>query len=465
MAVEAKKLGLWDSVRFLVTVVVPQLLRGSLAPSRFWLPILVRLNSGQWSAATINAFRRKYKCDRLWVHFVIQRTLLVLDGEGMAAVLNSDANQADPRLKAKSLRKLAPESVLISSGVNWRARRDFNEEVLDTPRRRHRHADAFIDVVFSEVDRLLDGCPEASLDWRDFRALARRISQQVLLGSECLRPELSTEVDHLVDRANWFFLPVCILHPGYLASFYGKIRKALQDRNALSRCLLRQSAEQYPQPPEADRVAVEDQVAFWVFVIRDALELHVTRTLALIAAHPQIQSRIRRDVAGASGNDLREAARLEFVECCVREQLRLWTPIPVLLRRVTDPFRLPDDDIDLVKGEQVMLYPGYYHRDPQVFGHLADQFCPEHAGAHLPPTYYFSDGRQRCAGQNLALLLVKFTLGALLAKYRFDLDGPKLDASCIPVLYDHFHVRFRATGEAAVHANQGARGARRTCHA
>jgi cytochrome P450 len=136
---------------------------------------------------------------------------------------------------------------------------------------------------------------------------------------------------------------------------------------------------------------------------------------------------------------------LDYLGACVREQLRLWTPVPVLLRRATASFSL-HGAVPLQLGQQIYMYPGFYHRDPSVFGHIADQFSPESVSPRLPPVYYFSDGRQECAGKDLAIFLIKATLASLLARFRFELIGPRVDLGRIPYLYDHFHVKVSATG-------------------
>jgi cytochrome P450 len=118
----------------------------------------------------------------------------------------------------------------------------------------------------------------------------------------------------------------------------------------------------------------------------------------------------------------------------------------MLARRAIKGFLL-HDEIDIAAERQILMYPGYYHRDPCVFGHIADQFSPDSVGDRLPPVYYFSVGPQVCAGASLALFMVKATRASLLARFRFELIGPPVDTERLPYLYDHFHVRFRATPE------------------
>ena len=53
-----------------------------------------------------------------------------------------------------------------------------------------------------------------------------------------------------------------------------------------------------------------------------------------------------------------------------------------------------------IEAEQQILIPaGIYHRDPRIFGDLADTFSPDAAGgAEFPKVYFFSDHGPRLRG-------------------------------------------------------------------
>jgi len=188
---------------------------------------------------------------------------------------------------------------------------------------------------------------------------------------------------------------------------------------------------------------VPSQIGFWFFVLKDALELHVARTLALIAAHHDVQARVRDEVRSAGELTAPKVDQLSYLEACIHEQLRLWTPVPLLMRRAVRPFDLRDD-IPIAAEEQVLIHAGFYHRDVRFFGDLANRFSPDSALASgFPKTYFFSDYRQRCAGRTLVTFLLKATLAKLLGRHRFELVGPSVDPNFIPYLYDHFSVRLR----------------------
>jgi len=79
----------------------------------------------------------------------------------------------------------------------------------------------------------------------------------------------------------------------------------------------------------------------------------------------------------------------------------------------------------------------------RFFGEFADKFSPDSVTEEFPPVYFFSDGRQSCAGESLVTFLLKAALAQLLAKFRFELVAPGIAPGRIPYLYDHFGIKLR----------------------
>jgi hypothetical protein len=224
-------------------------------------------------------------------------------------------------------------------------------------------------------------------------------------------------------------------------------RSQREDTPASTASLMHDSAALAASGRVGSATPVPAQIGFWFFVLKDALELHVARTLALIAAHPDVLARVHGELRDAGALEAQGVGKLLYLGACITETLRLWTPVPILLRRATGPFALRDD-IRVENGEQLLIYAGHYHRDPRVFGARADRFSPDEAIADDTPLYVFSAHRQACAGQSLVMLMLKATLASLLGRCRFELAGQQIDAARIPCLYDHFSVALRAHPDA-----------------
>lgn len=422
MAIEVGSISPWDTLRLQAMVVTPAYFWGLVVPNPLLVPLLAKHDAPRWSVELLDGLRHKYRRDHLWTWFPLARTLLVLDPESIDAVLRSDANAADPVLKKRALSQFVPDALVISSGEAWRERRAFNEAVLDFGRQHH-HGEAFREIVLAEVRALADESP-AALTWPDFLRLGERIALQVLLGSGRIDPQLTRALARMAGRSNWLVLP---RQRRAFAGFYRDIEGYLARHRGVAApaaCLMHDSAALPANP-----VPVPSQIGFWLFVLRDAIELHVARTLALIAAHPEVQQRAREEARGAAGPG--------FLEACLHEQLRLWTPVPILLRRAVAPFVLRDA-VEVQPGEQILVHAGHYHRDRRVFGEDADRFAPDAAGR--PEPLFFSRHRQSCAGQFLARFLITATLAALLARYRFELVDSPIPTGRVPCQYDHFGI-------------------------
>jgi cytochrome P450 len=440
MAVEVRKLSWRDTLRVQWFVALPASLLGLVAPNRGFLSWFARHGAGASTMRFLRELRDKYACDHLWLWFPFGRTLLVLAPETIEAVLVSDANAADPLLKKAALSRFVPDALVISSGDEWRDRRPFNERALDLGKL-HRHHEAFREIAFREVAQLTGHGPR-ELRWPDFQTLGERISHQVILGTGRIEPEMAAQLARMAGRSNFL-----LRHGPSFSSFYDRIDRYLtrKEPTGSAACLMHDSVASLESGDATGRTRVPAQIGFWFFVLKDAVELHVARTLALIAAHPDAQARVRDEIRAAGTPTAQAIDGLRYLEACIAEQLRLWTPVPILLRRAVKSFALRDA-IPIEAGRQIFIHAGFYHRDPQVFGPLADRFSPDDAvNTGFPSVYTFSAHRQGCAGRSLVTFVLKATLASLLGRFRFELLDPALEPGRIPYLYDHFDVRLRTS--------------------
>jgi cytochrome P450 len=446
MAIEVKKISLWDTLRLQLFVSIPAFFLGLVAANRWVLAYVARHGAGRATMHFFRDLRDKYGCDHLWAWFPgwfpVRRTLLVLAPETIEAVLLSDANAADPFLKKRALSRFIPDALVISSGDEWRDRRNFNEKALYTGTL-HPHHDAFKRIAFREAEQLRGERPD-ELRWVDFQSLGERISHQVILGSGEIKPELTAQLARMVRWSN-----VLLRHGPSFSAFYQQIERYLTRKEpaASTACLMHDSSALLENGSARETTRVPTQIGFWFFVLKDALELHVARTLALIASHPEVQTKARQEVRAAGTLTVEAIEGLHYLEACLREQLRLWTPVPMLLRRATKAFSLRDE-IPIEAEQQILIHAGFYHRDARYFGAYADTFLPDATAYEFPTVYFFSAHRQSCAGRSLVTFLLKATLASLLGRFRFELLGPTIEPGRIPYLYDHFSVRFRAVAEA-----------------
>jgi cytochrome P450 len=65
--------------------------------------------------------------------------------------------------------------------------------------------------------------------------------------------------------------------------------------------------------------------------------------LHLLGTHPKAQARVHAELDEVFGIDgdrdatVDDLSRLRYLECCVKEALRLYPPVPLFARRVREP--------------------------------------------------------------------------------------------------------------------------------
>ena len=410
---------------------------GLAVPNRWSLALFARVGVGRRLSGFSAGLSSRYGSSHVWADFPRKRILIVLCPVAIEHVLASTRNTADPAIKTASISKFAPNSLVVSTHPQWDARRPFNEWVLGfghRPPSLLRHEEAFASIVNDAVAQLLP--VGERLRWSDFESLAQRVSQQVLFGAGACVPEMAARMSGMVAAGNFF-----------VARTRERERFDRELRSRLTACapesLAADAASCVAATGREPAIDVPAQFTFWFFVLRDALELHVARTLLLIASRRSVLRKAKNEAQGAGTPCLRS---LPWLEACLRESLRLWTPVPLLVRRATESFELPGGVI-LNTNDWIFIDAASYHRDPRFFPKMADRFSPVRAaGASFPNVYYFSGGHQACAGQHLALPLITNTVAALLRRFEnLSLVRPQIDPCNVPHLIDHYSLQFKVT--------------------
>ena len=327
-----------DCLRLQHYVTLPGILGGSVAPNpRFW-PRLVRKQSAAKTIKFFLGLQKKYG-RRAWSWFPFGRTLLVLDGAGINEVLTCHENFADPFIKKLQLSAFTPHGAIISRPLPWQGRRALNDEALAFGQSCHPDGELFAAIVHDEVKKMLEETPEV-LAWDDFSTLAARISQQVIFGIGQYREDVAMNLARLVNASNWGV----IRRPADFSALHGCIDEKVDRRARLcseSHSLVQRAVS--AAAIETTDVETSSQIAFWLFVMKDAIELHTVRTLALIASAPENVRQRLSDELACTRLTAAGIARLDFLEACIKEALRLWTPVPILLRVALDSTELSDN--------------------------------------------------------------------------------------------------------------------------
>lgn len=180
-----------------------------------------------------------------------------------------------------------------------------------------------------------------------------------------------------------------------------------------------------------------DQVAIFFLAGHETSASALAWTLYLMAMHPDWQDRLA-DEAGALSTDFASVSKLRLSRDVFREALRLYPPVPMMVRETTCPETLRGRDAPV--GSQIVLSPWHLHRHARLWDN-PDGFDPTRWGtdngktcardAYIP----FSSGPRVCTGAGFAMVEGTVLLSMLLRDFRFELTDHE------PVPVAHLTVR------------------------
>ncbi|MGL4237628.1 cytochrome P450 [Tabrizicola sp.] len=184
-------------------------------------------------------------------------------------------------------------------------------------------------------------------------------------------------------------------------------------------------------------VEMVDQVAIFFLAGHETSASALGWALYLLATHPEAQGRVAEEAAGLRP-EFGTAGSLRFTRDVFREALRLYPPVPMMVREnvTEEEFR----GRKVRRGAQIVLSPWHLHRHERIW-ERPDAFDPDRwAGegreaareGYLP----FSRGPRVCPGAGFAMLEGTLMLAHLVRAFRFEaLEGR------VPVPVAHLTVR------------------------
>ncbi|XP_060801099.1 cytochrome P450 4C1 [Amyelois transitella] len=175
-------------------------------------------------------------------------------------------------------------------------------------------------------------------------------------------------------------------------------------------------------------IELREEVLTLTIAGTDTSAVAIGYTLKLLSMYPHIQDKVYEELYEIYGDSDRplikdDICRLKYLERVVKESLRLFPPVPFIIRKVLEDTKLPSGRI-LPAGSGVVVSIWGAHRDPKYWGPDAevfdpDRFLPERFKLSHPCSYMpFSSGPRNCVGYQYALLSIKTALSTILRSYR-----------------------------------------------
>ena len=201
-----------------------------------------------------------------------------------------------------------------------------------------------------------------------------------------------------------------------------------------------------PDPETGEIFSTEemvDQVAIFFLAGHETSASALAWCLFLLASDQTTQNRVFAEIETVNMTDFTFSmlSQLPFTRDVFREALRLYPPVPMMVRETTQPEQFRNRS--LLKNAQVVISPWHIHRHER-FWERPDDFEPARwqteegkksaREAYLP----FSAGRRVCTGAGFAMAEGVLILAKLLKEFEF-----QTDPSRTPIPEAHLTVRSR----------------------
>lgn len=186
-----------------------------------------------------------------------------------------------------------------------------------------------------------------------------------------------------------------------------------------------------PQTGETFSTAeMVDQVAIFFLAGHETSASALAWALYMMALYPHWQEKVAEEAQGygAEGPSFADIARLRITRDVFRETLRLYPPVPMMVREARKPEVFRDRAVPI--GSQIVLSPWHLHRhvrlwerpdafDPARFGTENGKTCLR--DAYMP----FSAGQRVCTGAGFAMIEGVLLLSMLVKAFRFEADAER----------------------------------------
>jgi len=164
-----------------------------------------------------------------------------------------------------------------------------------------------------------------------------------------------------------------------------------------------------------------DQVAIFFLAGHETSASALAWTLYLLATHPAWQDRLAEEAQALQTCDFSVMSKLRLSRDVFREALRLYPPVPMMVREAQCPELFRDRDVK--RGAQLVLSPWHLHRHTRLWDN-PDGFDPTRwqtengqkcqREAYIP----FSAGPRVCPGAGFAMVEGPLILSRILRDFR-----------------------------------------------
>lgn len=179
-------------------------------------------------------------------------------------------------------------------------------------------------------------------------------------------------------------------------------------------------------PETGDSFSAEemvDQVAIFFLAGHETSASSLAWTLYLLALYPEWQEKVAEEAQVLTEEDFGLVRQLKLSRDVFRESLRLYPPVPMMVRESKCPVQFRDRDVKA--GSQVVLSPWHLHRHERLWdnpdGFDPSRWATENGKACMRDAYIpFSAGPRVCTGAGFAMVEGPLLLSMILRDFKID---------------------------------------------
>nr|XP_015926218.2 cytochrome P450 4C1 [Parasteatoda tepidariorum] len=209
------------------------------------------------------------------------------------------------------------------------------------------------------------------------------------------------------------------------------------------RAFLELLLEHHINDPSFTEEDIREEVDTFMFEGHDTTAMAISWALYFVGLDKLVQKKIQEELDEIfQGDNEREIerddlVRMKYLECVIKETLRLHPSVPFIGREVRENFKVLDYEIE--KGSVCFIFPFMLHRDPESFPDPEKfdpkRFFPENITGRHPYAFVpFSAGPRNCIGQKFALMEEKTVLANIFRSFEVSSKDPRDKVSVTPSL-------------------------------
>ncbi|PSN40593.1 putative cytochrome P450 4aa1 [Blattella germanica] len=370
---------------------------------------------------------------RAWLTVI--PTVVLLEPEHIQIVLSSKIN-TEKIYFYSLLHNFLGKGLITSSGEKWKSHRkalqpSFHLSILE----------GFINTYHQSaqlmVKELLEK-PDLStklVNWLKLESLAEAVLGIPHNGS-------STSKAKSPFRQGKVVAPHRIMHPWLLLDWVYRHTDISRDEKQQQHNLFSFTTEDLASPTnqkalidlmlelmeETDKFSETDAVhelCTFMLAGQDSVGASLAFCLFELASHPDIQEKVVQELLAVFGSDTRaptmsDLRQLVYLEQCVKEALRLYPSVPLVLRTLTEDTKIGKHSIPAGCGVIITPYSTHHlphiYPDPEKFD--PDRFLPDQVEKRHPYAFIpFSAGPRNCIGHRFAMMELKTVISTLLRNF------------------------------------------------